>query len=252
MPVTSVPADLPFMRMASALQAHARNLSNAVHWMHPSHIQALLELDDAQFDRWTTSISRASNQAVRNVSLALCRYAGIVNPSSAHTWTEPVSQTGAEGVRLNAGLLDVCAPPTGLQILRMRALWFRRTETRRIIDKRVRVQLSEWAGVRLDMLLNSPYASDSPDMAELQMRFGAPALADLDAQALCAEGLALIERDVGAAAGEVLQVLRYALPHALTVPHWLSAANPQADKRGTARVFEGLAQWLPEWAWLFG
>jgi type III secretion system HrpB4-like protein len=245
-------ADLPFVRTAWALKAHSRNLTDAARWMHPSWIKRWLELDDAQFEVWAAAVARASDQAVRDVSLALSGCAGIAAAPFAHALPEPALSNGSQGLLPDHRLLDVCAPSVGLQILRMRALWFRRAEARRIIDKRMRTQLSAWIGLRLDTLLGRPDADDPPDMAILQIRCGAPALAELDAQALCAEGLAMIGRDAGAGSGESMSTLKYALPDSLSPPAWWEAVNPDADKWGTVSLFERLPELLSEWKWLFG
>jgi type III secretion system HrpB4-like protein len=239
-------------RTTSMLRAYACNLANAARWMHPSWIKALLILDDAQFEMWAAAVSRASNQGVRDASLALCRCAGVSSMLFADVIPESAVLKGAEGMQLKYRLLDVCTPEVGLQILCMRALCFRRVETRRIIDKRVRIRLSEWAGVRIDALLSEVDTGEPPDMAALNIRVGAPPLAELDAQALCAEGLALIERDVGAEPSEPLRSLRCALPNLSTTPSWLQAVSPNLDRQGTVRLFESLSDLLPEWKWLFG
>jgi hypothetical protein len=47
-------------------------------------------------------------------------------------------------------------------------------------------------------------------------------------------------------------LLRLALPRQLPGMAWFEAGAGACDPEGTAVLFEGLKQWLPEWAWLFG
>lgn len=275
----NAPVDLPFMRAAAALDAYRRNLAQTVHWADPSWSAALLGADDAQLAGWRAALMRASAPAVESCSRALAQAAGVRMPpldvltQSALRTSVPHASgvSGGAGLsavsahaagqasasaRPNAALLDVLPAQTGLQVLRMRALSFRRAEARRLIDKRSRSQLSEWAGVGIDRLTQDAHLADAPDTARLAARAAMPPLAELDAAALAIEGCALLLRDLATADQTSPRVpfplLRLALPRVLPTPPWLAAVPPQLDGLGTARLFARLSELLPEWAWLFG
>ncbi|SOE96839.1 type III secretion protein HrpB4 [Burkholderia sp. D7] len=246
-----VSLDGPLIRAAAALQAYGRNLSVAARWMHPSWITALLSIDEMQYGWWTRALGQASEPAVEGVSRALCRSAGFAAPS-VEMLSQPAIRLRPEGPMPNVALLDACPADVGLQILSMRALLFRRAEVRRLIDKPTRSQLSEWGGVSIDVLSRDAHLVDAPDVARLHVRSGMPPLATLDAAALLAEGLALLERDAGGTTGPLFHMLRFALPRELNTPAWLARISPELDALGTARLFARLPELLPEWAWLFG
>ena len=276
----NAPADLPFMRAAAALNAYGRNVAQAARWVDPSWCAALLGADAAQLALWRAAVARASESALEACSQALVRAAGV-QPPALDVLTQPALrpavgalQNASQNVsaRPNAALLDVLPAATGLQVLRMRALSFRRAEVRRLIDKRTRSQLSEWTGVGVDRLTQDAHLADAPNIALLAARAALPPLTALDADALAVEGCALLLRDLGAAQGAlaapVAQVpntaanttatrvpfplLRLALPRVLPTPAWLAAVPGATDALGTARLFARLSELLPESAWLFG
>jgi type III secretion system HrpB4-like protein len=276
----NAPVDLPFMRAAAALDAYRRNLAETARWADPSWSAALLGADAAQLAGWQAVLVWASAPALESCSRALAQAAGVRMPS-LDVLTQPALRTalppasagsglaggagssaalanaaGQSAAQPNAALLDVLPAQTGLQVLRMRALSFRRAEARRLIDKRSRSQLSEWAGVGIDRLTQDAHLADAPDTARLVARAAMPPLAALDAAGLALEGCALLLRDLTTAdpAGPRLPfpLLRLALPRVLPTPPWLAAVPPQLDALGTARLFARLSELLPEWAWLFG
>jgi type III secretion system HrpB4-like protein len=275
----NAPVDVPFMRAAAALDAYRRNLAETVRWADPSWSAALLGADDAQLAGWRAALQRASVPAVESCSRALAEAAGVRMPAldvltQPALRQAPLSASGSSGLTAGAGLssvsihaasaaaqpnaalLDVLPAQTGLQVLRMRALSFRRAEARRLIDKRSRSQLSEWAGVGIDRLTQDAHLADAPDTSRLAARAAMPPLAALDAAGLAIEGCVLLLRDLTTAgqAGPRLPfpLLRLALPRVLPTPPWLAAVPPQLDAPGTARLFARLSELLPEWAWLFG
>jgi len=267
----NAPVDLPFMRAAAALDAYRRNLAQAVHWADPSWSAALLGADDAQLAGWRAALVRASASALETGSRALVLAAGVRMPgldiltqsamfgasaSPASSIASAASTASVPTLQPNAALLDVLPAQTGLQVLRMRALSFRRAEARRLIDKRSRSQLSEWAGVGIDRLTQDAHLADAPDTARLAARAAMPPLAALDAEALAIEGCVLLLRDLAthghSGSRMPFPLLRLALPRVLPTPPWLAAVPPQLDALGTARLFVRLSELLPEWAWLFG
>ncbi|MGF6483160.1 type III secretion protein HrpB4 [Paraburkholderia sp. JPY419] len=242
--------DQPFIRAAAALRTYRANAGEAARWMHPSWTLFLLALDAAQLADWNRALALSSPAAVERVSLALCASAGVAAPS-IETLSQPALRPRPQGASPNPSLIDVVPAVTGLQVLRMRALSFRRTEVRRLIDRRSREQLSAWAGCSVDSLCHDAHLAEAPDIARLGMRAGIMPLGDLDADALSLEGLILMQRDLEMQAPPC-PLLGLALPRMLHPPAWIVGMPREIDSPGTARLFARLPELLPEWAWLFG
>lgn len=264
----NAPVDLPFMRAAAALEAYRSNLAQAALWSDSSWSAVLLGADDTQLVSWHTALQQASAAALENCSRALAHAAGVRMPgldaltqaalcgAPAATGSSMASTAAPAALQPNAALLDVLPARIGLQVLRMRALSFRRAEVRHLIDRRSRSQLSEWAGVGIDRLTQDAHLADAPDTTRLAARAAMPPLATLDAAALAIEGCTLLLRDLATAGHSGSRIpfplLRLALPRVLPTPPWLAAVPAQIDALGTARLFVRLSELLPEWAWLFG
>lgn len=281
----NTPTDLPFQRVAAALDAYRRNLASVACWADPSWSAALLGADAVQLEAWRGALERAGAAAIETCSQALADAAGLKPPSfSALTYS--ALKPSASGVaQPNAVLLDVLPVRHALQVLCMRALSFRRAEARRLIDKRTRSLLAEWTGVGVDRLTQDAHLADAPDIARLATRAAMPPLTALDANALAVEGCALLLRDLGnvgaghgmhdvqgmhagnaaqagrsghsghavAEAGRLpFPLLRLALPRVLPAPAWLAAVPAALDAPGSVRLFARLSDLLPEFAWLFG
>ncbi|WP_118179573.1 type III secretion protein HrpB4 [Paraburkholderia phosphatilytica] len=241
----------PFVRAASALRSCRDNMADAARWMHPSWPMALMNLDAAQCAQWSRAVDDASPAARERASFALCASAGA-DALSIEQLSQPMLLARADGTVPNPVLLDVCPAALGLQILRMRALSFRRAEARRLIDKRTRALLSGWAGVPVDQLCLDAHLAEAPNVAMLHSQIRMPVLASLDADALAVEGLLLIARDSGSRHITPCPLLRCALPRDLPMPAWLAKLSVEIDSMGTVRLFARLPALLPEWAWLFG
>ncbi|ASL45441.1 hypothetical protein bAD24_I18375 [Burkholderia sp. AD24] len=284
----NAPTDLPFQRVAAALDAYRRNLATVAHWADPSWSAALLGADAAQLEAWRGALERAGTAAVETCSQALADAAGVKPPSFSALTCSALKPSASGVAQPNAVLLDVLPARRALQVLCMRALSFRRAEARRLIDKRTRSLLAEWTGVGVDRLTQDAHLADAPDIARLATRAAMPPLTALDANALAVEGCALLLRDLGSVGavhgmqdaqgmhagnagnagnaanmGKTGQVaaeanrlpfplLRLALPRALPAPGWLAAVPTTLDAPGSARLFARLSDLLPEFAWLFG
>ncbi|RKE40052.1 type III secretion system HrpB4-like protein [Paraburkholderia sp. BL23I1N1] len=263
----NAPTDLPFMRVAAALDSYRRNLASTAHWADPSWSAAMLGANAAQLEHWRGALTRAGAAAVERCSQALAEAAGVKPPSFATLTQTALKPTPAGTAQPNAVLLDVLPVHHALQVLRMRALSFRRAEARRLIDKRTRSQLSEWTGVGIDRLTQDAHLADAPDIARLAARAAMPPLTALDAGSLAVEGCALLLRDLGGAqaasganvasdptesARVPFPLLRLALPRVLPTPAWLASVPEGLDAPGSARLFARLSDLLPEFAWLFG
>ncbi|CAM2159678.1 type III secretion protein HrpB4 [Paraburkholderia tropica] len=243
---------LPFRRAATVLNAWQRNVDTTIDWADPSWTAALLKLDADQLEHVREAMQAASVAARMACSRALVRAAGVVPPDFADL-TQGAAQAGAHA---NAAWLDALPAERGVQVLRMRALLFRRAEVRRLIDKRTRQQLSDWVGVSVDRLTQDAHAGEPPDTARLIARAGMPPLAALDAARLAIEGCALLLRDLASSVSPTRRVpftlLRLALPRALPPVPWLAQTPADIDAPGSARLFARLPDLLPEYPWLSG
>ncbi|MGF6768164.1 type III secretion system HrpB4-like protein [Paraburkholderia sp. GAS199] len=257
----SAPTELPFQRIARALDAYRRNLASVIDWAEPTWFAALLGSDSAQWTSWRAALANAPVARIEACSQAFAQAAGVAAPTFAALTHGALRPGPSATLQPNAALLDVLPVQHGLQVLRMRALSFRRAEARRLIDKRTRAQLSQWAGVGIDRLTQDAHLADAPDIARLAARAAMPPLTTLDAQTLAVEGCALLLRDLGAqsqasGANHVaitpFPLLRLALPRVLAAPAWLAAVPDSIDAAGSARLFARLSELLPEFAWLSG
>lgn len=234
------PTSFPFARMAAAFAAYEHNARDAARWAHPSWLAAALGVAVDELEPLRVALASAGRAQVDAVSLALVRTAGVQPPLF-----------DALGVP-NLAVLDALPPEWGLRVLRMRALALRRADVRRLIDKRSRLQLSEWIGMPIDRLTEgTPGALNAPGTTRLSAGAPLPALHSLDAQTLASEGCALIMRDT---LGGVtpFSLLCLALPRDLRAPSWLHGSARELDAGGTVRLLARLPELISEWAWLFG
>jgi type III secretion system HrpB4-like protein len=236
----------PFARAAAMLAAYERNAREAVRWVHPSWLAAALGVDAGRLDSLRAALASARRMHSEACSLALLRALGVQAP--------PFDAMQAS----NLAVLDALPPEWGLRVLRMRSLILRRADVRRLIDKRTRMQLSEWVGVPLDRLTSgnagatgTTSMANAPDTALLTTRGKLPALDRLDADTLAYEGYALLMRDTRSIAAP-FALLRLALPRNLPASPGLNEGGRELDAGGTAQLLARLADLLPEQAWSFG
>ena len=260
--------DLSYRTAAAALAAWQRNARSALQWAHPSWLAGALGIDAAAADGLARALAvphgataasdgetdAGSDAAIRlrmrvdACSLALLRCVGLPLPD-----IRAVAGPGALRV-------DALPPETGLRVLRIRALRFRRGEIRRIVDKRMRARVAEWSGLALDRLITEQPGKRHaiPDIEQMAARVLIPPVTGVDGDALALEGHALIRRDLGHAYSPC-PLLRLALPadaHALRAtgspPHWVDRIPADLDRHGTDALFAELPPLLPEYAWLSG
>lgn len=174
--------------LAQALLAYQHNVDTAVHWAHPSWLAAALDIDTARAEALRHLLPEATaTGAVRDISRHLVRAVGIASPDLERL---------LEG---RAGMLDMLPPQLGLNVLRMRALRFRRAEVRRVVDKRTRQRLTQWTGTTPETLAERwPGEAAAPDIDQLAGCMPIRPIAALDAEALALEGHALWRREVAA------------------------------------------------------
>jgi hypothetical protein len=198
-------------------------------------------------------LAQSSQTTLDACSRALVIASGTT-PPAPDAWSQPAlarSET-LTGNRLNLVLLDMLPAEIGLQVLCMRALLFRRFELRRVIDKRVRLRLSEWAGINLETLLAGALYGDIPDAVDHADYAAVPSVDTLSVYALAEEGLALFTRDQHV--DDILQcgLLRLALAQAGAQHQWLGKIPATYDAGSSAWLYSQLPNWLGTWAWLFG
>ncbi|WP_321926253.1 type III secretion protein HrpB4 [Burkholderia sp. BCC1998] len=274
--------DSPFRRAAAVLAAWQRNATSVLQWAHPSWLASALAIGEADalaLTRATVERSgagapadtmpatgegavdsaRGSRAHLDVCSLALLRSVGLAWPE-----LDALARPGAMR-------LDVLPPELGLCVLRIRALRFRRGEIRRIVDKRTRTNVVQWAGVPVDVLTREMPNERAavPDIGQMSARVPIPPIAALDGDTLALEGLALLQRDLRSAVSPC-PLLRLALPRAAAGGrdgtsmaargagesrmngHWVEQVPAEVDQHGTDAVFAQLPNLFPEWAWLFG
>lgn len=231
----------PFARAAAALAAYERNARDAARWSHLSWFAFLLRSEPHALGLFRQALDTAKRSNIDTCSKALLRAASVIPPNFAALRTP------------GAALLDCLPADTGIRVLRMRAVSLRRSEARRLIEKRSRMQLSEWLGIPLDHLVSQSAQSgaNAPDIGRYIARNEMPPLDRLDADALTYEGYALVMRDLRCVATP-FPLLRLALPKAMPNIAWMRDSAGAIDMNGTAELFAQLPQLLPEWAWLFG
>jgi len=258
--------DMSYRLAAAALAAWQRNARSALKWAHPSWLACALGIDGAaavalashvtvqRSADASTDPNAGGSAAVRlrahqdTCSLALLRCVGLPLPD--------IRAVGGPG----ALRVDALPPETGLRVLRIRALRFRRGEIRRIIDKRMRARVAEWSGLTLDRLITERPGKRQaiPNIEQMAARVSIPPVTAVEGDALALEGHALIRRDLGHAHSPC-PLLRLALPadaHSLRAagshPHWVDRIPADLDRHGTDALFAELPHLLPEYAWLSG
>lgn len=234
----NVLSDSPFARTTAALAAWQDSARRALQWAHPSWLAGVLDIDEAA----ARVLIQAVDPAHRASSLSLLQGVGIALPE-----LESLAAPGP-------ARLDALPPELGLRVLRIRALRFRRSEIRRIVDKTTRASVVRWAGVPLDRLTGETPSErlSAPDIGQLARRFPIPPVAMLDDDALAFEGHSLIRRDLRA--GSPCSLLRLALPRdaASARARWVNQVPADIDPHGTDALIAQLPTLMPEWTWLFG
>jgi type III secretion system HrpB4-like protein len=224
----------PAQRGARALSAWERNACAAFSWAHPSWIAGALAIGEAEALMLSRALGGDRNESLSHAFLQSARLPPPDLEALAH---------------VHVARLDALPIEIGLRVLRLRALRFRRSEVRRIVDKRTRTAVLQWAGIPLDRLTNETDEErlNAPDVTRLSLT----PVALLDADTLALEGHALIARDLNAVRSPC-PLLRLALPCASTGTRWIDALPRDLDAQGTQALIARLPEYLPEWSWLFG
>jgi type III secretion system HrpB4-like protein len=234
------------------LHAYEANRARAALWAHPSWFESLLGVDQVTLTRWRLVLAQSGEAMLDACSRAFVTATGTPAPGS-DAWNQPaLVRSELHGDKLNMSLLDMLPIEISLQVLSMRALLFRRLELRRVIDKRVRLRLSEWAGVGLDTLLANASYGDAPEAIGHTSYTAMPPVDTLTAYTLAEEGLALFIRDQCVSNEPQCPLLRLAFALHGAQHHWLRQVPATLDAKGSAWLYAQLHNWLGTWAWLFG
>lgn len=229
-------------RYARALAAYQRNAQTTAIWADVSWMTTCIDSgidhgDHPGFAWIQSAVPRLEKRHISAISLALLNRLEIRHPN-LNALVGPFWSS-----------LDTIPVAMGVRVLRARALIFRRMEVRRLLDVRSRVRLSEWAGMPIEpFVFECPGA---PDIASLALTARIPPLHRLDADALSREGLALLLRDLDVERPP-FPLLRLSFERDLRLPEWLRQIDRALDQDGSARLMEGLPEWLQGWGWVFG
>jgi len=137
--------------------------------------------------------------------------------------------------------------------MRLRALWFRRNELRRIVGRESRDHCLDLIGAaNADNLLRLIQMQPSGPQIEPLYRLGLPALGGLSALLLAWEGWCLFRRDGAWRSGTPTDLVRLALPRDLVEPEWLDTCDPAVDRDGSIETLKLLPHLYPEQSWSFG
>ncbi|VWD53082.1 type III secretion protein HrpB4 [Burkholderia lata] len=230
--------DASIERYLSALAVYQRNVRTAAVWADSSWMStAIGDVDVLGLSSLRAAASMLDERRIAAVSHALLDALDF----------EPPKLSALVGPQWSS--LDAMPVEVGARVLRMRALIFRRMEVRRLIDRKSRVALSEWAGMPIESLVREH--SGAPDIALLARTLHVPPLHSLDAHALSCEGLALLLRDL-CVDRPPFALLRLLFSRDIELPEWPRRVDRALDAQGSARVMAELPEWVREWGWVFG
>lgn len=237
----------PAEHVAWWLARYEHNRSTAIEWLDRSWLPSWLADESVPYAALATpdcieALMRAVSLPALDTSAVLDRSAQGVHGAF-----------GACHVRCSARLASLPVPDQ-LRVLRLRSLYFRRGEVRRVVDLQRRSRLAASLGndgaAQLRWLQSLP---DAPEMPALARTIGAPTLESLDEAALAWEGYCLLERDGIVVPSEPnAAMLRRALPRAFAEPAWLARCAREIDANGGEIVANRLPIMFPECAWSFG
>jgi type III secretion system HrpB4-like protein len=233
----SAPADFPFASRAALLNAYEANVQSALRWVHPSWLAAALDLDAPAAESLRQALGMAAEGSIARCSLALIRTLADAVPN----WVDEPAPRVA--------WLDAAPIELGMQVLRLRAIVFRRAEMRRLIDKPSRMRLAQWAGVPLESVLGN--ANGAPDIERMVRDGLLSPQHEMDAESIAQEGYRLVACEVPELA-DACPLIRLALPREPAGAPRADVFARGQDPRGMGLLTSYLPTWFPEWAWLFG
>lgn len=223
-------------RFAALIKRYERNVRGLIDWVDTSWLVGLmppgvleLAVDAPERER---------------LSLAIAARLGVTDL--------PLASFGAK----TAGFLSALDIQEALDLLRVRALLFRRGELRGWIDRPSRQRVSEWVGDDATFFVRAlQVLPDAPKVERFTRAGYAPELAALTASQLAWEGLNLFACDDAAGQRGPAWLLRFALPRELESAPWLSHRHmfdESAYGADNERVFMQLKHWFGQRTWSSG
>ena len=147
----------------------------------------------------------------------------------------------------HVGVLATLAVDEVLAVLRVRSIWFRRNELRRMVARDSRERCVQLAGTQhaVDLLRHIQAAPDGPQLEPLR-RAGMLPLDALTAPLLAWEGWCLLRRDGVLPPDGPVDLVRLALPRDLAEPTWVTACDRALDGDGSIQTLALLPYLHPE------
>ena len=140
-----------------------------------------------------------------------------------------------------------------LCVMRLRALFFRRSELRYWIDRESRARMAQWLGPDVILVLRELIgAPNAPAVERLMRHHDMPALDDLSDDELAREGFCLFEYDSRVKPGGPLLLLQWAVPRNTLPPIWITQGSAELKLNESAVVLNKLPALYPEQTWLSG
>ncbi len=216
--------DTPVRRIAQVLARFEANRRDLLAWIDRSWLPA-----------WAERLAPALRRDEGAVALAHAIGLGLPR-LDACTADDPAQ-----------GALAMLSVEQALTMLRVRSLWFRRNELRRLVGRVSRDHCAQLIGIRgaAGLLRHIQAATDGPQI-ELLRRAGMPAVDTLTAPALAWEGWCLFRRDGVLPVDGPADLVRLAMPREWSEPDWLAGCDRTIDAHGSARTLELLPHLFPE------
>jgi type III secretion system HrpB4-like protein len=218
----------PASRLAAMLRRYEANRATVFEWLDRSWIPS----------PWADYFLHNPDSISPDCAHAMCNVLSMPVPSFS-VLCAPDLRAGPQ-----LGHLPVAG---GISMLRVRALFFRREELRRMVGRAQRTRISDLIGDLASSVL--PWAAatpGAPDIERLGRTCGIPSLNSLSPAALSWEGFCLFVRDGLLNQDGPAALLRFALPRELDQPHWLTRCERGIDANGSSLTLDLLPELFPE------
>lgn len=223
-------------RVATLLRNYERNLRSLIDWVDASWLVGLLPPGVAALA--TDAMER------ERLSLAIAERVGLIEPALSGFNAGAVNLLGALEIR------------EALDLMRVRALLFRRAELRSWIDRPSRERVGEWVGHDAAFFVRAlQVLPDAPKVERLTRAGQAQELGALTAVQLAWEGWNLFACDEGMENHGPSSLLRFALPRELDAVPWIvrrQMFDEGAYGPDNARVFNQVKHWFGQRTWSSG
>jgi len=218
----------PAIQLATTLKRYEANRTSVFDWIDRSWVPS----------PWAEFFAQRPDSISPGSACALCNFLAMPAPSFS-VLCAPDSRAGHQLANVSV--------PRGISILRIRALFFRREELRRMVGRAHRARIADFIGDLASTVL--PWAAatpGAPDIDRLARTCGIPPLDSLSHTALSWEGFCLFVRDGLLHQEGPAALLRFALPRQLDQPHWLTRCERGIDANGSSQTLDLLPMLFPE------